>query len=53
MKYLAMIIVEKTQKQGTEWAPDKLTIGAARLLVRWTVRMSPLLLSSFEEEIAI
>jgi len=28
-------------------------IGASRLLVRWTVLMSPLLRSSFDEEMAI
>lgn len=37
----------------TECAPDKLTIGASRLLVRWTVLMRPLLRSSPVEEIAI
>lgn len=37
----------------TECAPARLTIGASRLLVLWTVRISPLLRSSFVEDIAI
>ena len=37
----------------TECAPARLTIGASRLLVLWTVRISPLFRSSFVEDIAI
>ena len=37
----------------TECAPARLTIGASRLLVLWTVRISPLFRSSFVEDMAI
>lgn len=37
----------------TECAPARLTIGASRLLVLGTVRISPLFRSSFVEDIAI
>jgi len=41
------------KKLQTECAPARLTMGASRLLVLCTVRISPLFLSSFDDEIAI
>lgn len=40
-------------KGRTECAPDKLTMGASKLLVRWTVRIRLLLRSSLDDEMAI
>ena len=45
--------IETKWLKYTECAPARLTIGASRLLVLWTVRISPLFRSSFAEDIAI
>ena len=52
LKHVSFVFRHGRGGMHTEWAPDKLMMGASKLLVRWTDRMRPFLSSPAEEMIS-
>jgi hypothetical protein len=52
LRHVSYVFRHGRGRKHTEWAPDKLMMGASKLLVRWTDRMRPFLSSPAEEMIS-